>query len=204
MAPPETHTRPPRPTSLARRGALELAPHRRRAAVAGVVAVAWAAWAGGLAWSTPALAVAAAGGAALGVVDARTHRLPDAVLLPTSAATALLLVLAALVGGDLGAAGRAAAGAAVLGGAYLLLHLAHRSGLGLGDVKLAVLTGGVAGWYGWGVLAGAAALPFLLGGTVALVLLATRRASRSTALAFGPYMLAGTALAVSWARLAGA
>ncbi|CAM3478922.1 prepilin peptidase [Isoptericola cucumis] len=174
---------------------------RRRAAVVAAAAAAWAVWASGPGWSTPALVVAAVGGAALGVVDARTHRLPNALLFPTAAGVGVLLVLAAVAGGDLGALLRAVLGATALGLGYLLLHLLDRSGLGLGDVKLAVLLGATSAWYGWGALAGAALLPFLVGGLVAVALLVTRRANRRTALAFGPYMLLGTVLAITAARL---
>jgi leader peptidase (prepilin peptidase)/N-methyltransferase len=141
-------------TSLAARTAGEIAPFRRRVAVAAVLAAVWSVWAGGASWSTPALLVAAVGGAALGVVDARTHRLPDAILFPTTALVAVLLGLAALVGGTPYPLVRAAMGAGALGGAYLVLHLMHRSGLGRGDVKLAVLTGGLSAWWGWDALAG--------------------------------------------------
>ena len=187
--------------SLVARARAELAPVRRRAAVVAAAAAVWAVWASGPGWSTPALLVAAVGGAALGVVDARTHRLPNALLFPTAATAGGLLVLAAVAGGDLAALLRAAVGAAALGLGYLLLHLLDRSGLGLGDVKLAVLLGAASAWYGWGTLAAAALLPFLVGGLVAVALLVARRANRRTALAFGPYMLVGAALAISAARL---
>jgi len=184
------------------RARAEVAPHRRPVAWGGALAAVWAVWASGPGWSTPALVVAAAAGAALWVVDARTHRLPDALTYPTTAVVAALLVLAALAGGAWDAALRALAGAVLLGGAYLLLHLAHRSGMGLGDVKLAALLGLVTAWYGWSPLVAAAVLPILLGGTVAIVLMVSRRASRGTALAFGPYLLAGAAVALTLSRLA--
>lgn len=196
----------PRPwlARLRARAAQEVAPFRREVVVAAVPAAVWALWAGGAEPSTAALAVAAVGGAALAVVDARTHRLPNAILFPTAALVGLLLVVAAVVGETPGALVRAVAGGGALGAAYLALHLVNRAGLGLGDVKLAVLTGGVAAWYGWDALAGAAVLPFLLGGLVAIALLARRRATRSTAIAFGPFMLLGAAVAITWARSVGA
>lgn len=203
MHPPDARRRAPA-ESVAARIAGEIAPFHRRVAVAALLAAAWSVWAGGASWSTPALVVAAAGGAALGVIDARTHRLPDAILFPTTALVAVLLALAALAGGTPDAWVRAAVGAGALGAAYLVLHLLHRSGLGRGDVKLAVLTGGVSAWWGWDALAGATLLPFLLGGLAAVGLVATRRATRRTAIAFGPYMLVGTALAITGTRLTGA
>ncbi|MFF2453562.1 prepilin peptidase [Isoptericola sp. NPDC058082] len=189
---------------ILQRARAEVAPHRRAATWGAALAAAWAVWASGPGWSTPALVVAAVAGAALWVIDARTHRLPDALTYPTTAVVGALLALAALGGGTWDKALRALLGGLLLGGAYLLLHLAHRSGMGRGDAKLAALLGLVTAWYGWSTLVAAAVLPILLGGAVAIVLMATRRASRGTSLAFGPYLLAGAAIAVTLARLASA
>jgi leader peptidase (prepilin peptidase)/N-methyltransferase len=192
------------PTSLLIRARGELLPYRRPVVWAALPALAWAVWVSGPGWATPAVAVAAVAGAALAVIDTRTHRLPDAVVYPATVAVAALLLAAALAGGMLADAGRALAGAVVLVVAYAVLHLVNPAGLGLGDVKLAALLGGLSAWYGWGTLAATALLPFVLGGLVAAALLVTRRATRHTAIAFGPYMLAGAALALTWARLSAA
>ncbi|MFE5308835.1 prepilin peptidase [Isoptericola sp. NPDC056605] len=189
---------------ILQRARAEVAPHRRAATWGAALAAAWAVWASGPGWSTPALVVAAVAGAALWVIDARTHRLPDALTYPTTAVVGALLALAALGGGTWDTALRALLGGILLGGAYLLLHLVHRSGMGRGDAKLAALLGLVTAWYGWSTLVAAAVLPILLGGAVAIVLMATRRASRGTALAFGPYLLTGAAIGVTLARLASA
>jgi len=187
---------------ILQRARAEVAPHRRAVTWGAAPAAAWAVWASGPGWATPALVVAATAGAALWVIDARTHRLPDALTYPTTAVVAALLALAALAGGTWDAALRALLGGLLLGGAYLLLHLVHRSGMGRGDVKLAALLGLVTAWYGWSTLVAAAVLPILLGGSVALALMASRRASRGTALAFGPYLLAGAAIALTLTRVA--
>lgn len=179
-------------------------PYRRRIVVGAVVAAAWAVWASGPGWSTPALVVAAVAGVALGVIDAATHRLPNALTYPATAVVAVLLAAAATAGDTWDAALRALLGAGALGVGYLLLHLISPSGLGLGDVKLAVLLGMVGAWYGWTTLWAVALLPFLVGGVVALALIAARRATRKTAIAFGPAMLAGAAIALTAARLTAA
>ncbi|MFI2102600.1 prepilin peptidase [Isoptericola sp. NPDC019693] len=191
------------PTTLPilRRALDEVAPYRRAVAWTAPVAALWAVWASGPGWATPAVVVAAVAGVALFAVDARTHRLPDAITYPATAAVAVLLAAAAAVDGAWDAAWRALLGSLTLGAAYLVLHLVNRAGLGLGDVKLAVLLGLVSAWFGWPVLWATAFLPFLVGGVVSIVLLATRRATRTTAIAFGPYMLAGAALALTAARL---
>lgn len=186
---------------ILRRALDEVAPYRRAVAWTAPVAALWAAWASGPGWATPAVVVAAVAGVALFAVDARTHRLPNAITYPTTVTAAALLIVGAALGGDWAAALRALLGALSLGAAYLALHLVNRAGLGLGDVKLAVLLGLVSAWYGWPVLWATALLPFLVGGLVSLALLATRRATRTTAIAFGPYMLVGAVLALTGARL---
>ncbi|MGW5853519.1 prepilin peptidase [Micrococcus antarcticus] len=123
--------------------------------------------------------------------DLREHRLPNR--------WTLRLALGGLVGmaGGAALAGRwdLVAGG-MLGGlgyavAMFVLHLLSGGGLGMGDVKLAAGLGlytGVAGGPAAVVAAGVGAI--LLGGLSALVLVALRRASRSTALPFGPAMVA--------------
>ncbi|GAB2451760.1 prepilin peptidase [Xylanimonas ulmi] len=180
----------------------ELAGHGRAIVPLAAAATVWAVWASGPGWATPGFVVVAVAGAAHGVIDARTHRLPDAITLPAIVLTLGLLALAALATADGPRLGAAIAGAVVLGAAYGLLHLVNRSGLGLGDVKLAPLLGLPAGWCGWTTVWWAGALPFLLGGVAALTLLVTRRASRNSAIALGPWMLLGAGLALSLHRLA--
>lgn len=150
-------------------------------------------WAELVAFVTLALACAV-----LVVVDLADHRLPDAVVRPTYPVFYGLLALAAVVEGDLARFGRALLAAVVLTSGFLALALAHRSGLGLGDVKLSGLLGGFLGWFGWpSVLLGTIAA-FVLGGVVAVALLATGRGTRTTPVAFGPWLVAGAAVGAAW------
>jgi leader peptidase (prepilin peptidase)/N-methyltransferase len=68
--------------------------------------------------------------------------------------------------------------------------------MGMGDVKLAGVLGLFLGWLGWSELLVGAFAAFLLGGVVALALLAARRVTRSSGIPFGPWMLAGAWSAV--------
>lgn len=185
----------PRPGRRVARARSELAAAGTGAAVAALGAGAVTAWWSGPAWHTPALVLVAAAGTVLAVVDARTHRLPDAILLPAWATVTALLGVAALGSGDASALVRALAGGALAFGAYAALRLAHPPGLGFGDVKLAGLLGVPLAWLGWPELAVGLAAPFVLGGAWAAGLVALRRATRSTAVPFGPFMVAGAALA---------
>lgn len=197
---PPTAARRPLSGHLARLPA-ELRPHRRAIVPLAALALAWAVWASGPGWATPAFAVVAISAAAHGVIDARTHRLPDAITFPAVAATTASLAVAAVGTGDGGRLGRALLAAVVLGGAYLVLHLVNRRGLGRGDVKLAVLLGLPAGWAGWDAVWWAGVLPFLLGGAAAVVLLVARRATLRSAIPLGPWMVLGTGISLSVSRL---
>lgn len=163
-------------------------------ALAGVAA-AGTAWWSGPAWATPALVLVAAAGALVAVVDARTHRLPDVLVLPTWIGAVLLLGVGAVGTGDAAALGRALAGGVLGFGAYAALRIAYPPGLGFGDVKLAGMLGTPLAWLGWGELVAGLVLPFLLGGMWALGLVVTRRARRDTAVPFGPFMVAGAGVA---------
>ncbi len=143
-----------------------------------------------------AAGVFAVAGVALAVIDVRTHRLPDAVVLPS------LLVVTALLGAEAVRTGDPARAVGVGGGAAaafavaLVLHRARPGAFGGGDVKLAALVGAPLGWYGPEAVASGLLLALLLGGVAAAgVLLA---GDRRAEIAYGPWLLAG-----AWVRLLG-
>ena len=63
--------------------------------------------------------------------------------------------------------------------------------MGGGDVKLAGLAGIYLGWLGWGPLAVGWLAAFVLGGGFAVALIASGKATRRSAVPFGPWLLAG-------------
>ncbi|MET4158735.1 prepilin peptidase [Agromyces sp. PvR057] len=128
---------------------------------------------------------------ALALIDLDTKRLPNVIVLWAAILLGGLVVAASLVAGDPMAIGRALLGGVGLFSLYLLLAIASRGGLGMGDVKLAGVLGLVLAYFGWAELAVGAFAAFLLGGLAGLVLLVTRRAGRRTAIPFGPWMLLG-------------
>lgn len=134
----------------------------------------------------------------LGLIDARTHRLPNKGTYPLVA----FLCVAVLIGAATGHSGTQAAFLSGLGSALFLLILAVASGggLGLGDVKLSASLGMWSGWLTeWSAITFVAA-SFILGGLVAVALMVTRRANRRSHLAFGPFLILGAAVA-SWTAL---
>lgn len=136
-----------------------------------------------------ALSVFAGLSVVLAMVDARTRRLPDAILVPGGAAVVVLLGGAAFAIGEPGRLAGIAAGALSAFAGCLAVHLARPAAFGGGDVKLAALCGAVLGWQGLEAVASGIALAFLAGGIGAAgVLLA---GARGGSIAFGPFLLFG-------------
>jgi leader peptidase (prepilin peptidase)/N-methyltransferase len=67
-------------------------------------------------------------------------------------------------------------------------------------VKLAGLIGAILGWLSYSALLVGAFAAFLLGGMVGIAVIASRRGTGKTPLPFGPFMLAGVALALYLAQ----
>jgi leader peptidase (prepilin peptidase) / N-methyltransferase len=151
-------------------------------------------------WSAllPALVALALTTTPLVLIDFEQHRLPDRLVRPAAAAGLVLLLLAAILRHDWSALLRAGEGAAaVFAVLYLLMFISPRS-FGFGDVKLGAILGGYLGWFGWayvyyGIFAG-----FLLGSVLSIALIASRRATLKTAIAFGPMLIVGALLVLAF------
>jgi leader peptidase (prepilin peptidase)/N-methyltransferase len=128
---------------------------------------------------------------ALAAIDIDVHRLPNSIVLPAYAVAAALLTPAAVLGGH--PESLAVAGVGLIASLlfYGLLWVAKPGGMGFGDVKLAGVLGLYLGYLGWAQLIVGVAAAFVLGGIFGLVLIAFRRAGRTTAVPFGPWMLLG-------------
>ena len=144
----------------------------------------------------PAFLYLGAAGTALALIDLDTKRLPDVITLPSYPVAAALLAVAALAAGEWDTYLRALLGMAALYSGYFLVALISPRSMGFGDVKLAGVLGLYLGWLGWDVLAVGAFAGFFLGGVLGIALLAAKRATRKSAIPFGPFMLLGALLAV--------
>jgi leader peptidase (prepilin peptidase)/N-methyltransferase len=147
-------------------------------------------------WTVPAYLYFVAVGIALTMIDIDHKRLPDKVVLPSYIVLAALLTLASAHYGNWDALARAGIGAAGLFAFYFVLAFAYPAGMGLGDVKLAFVLGGMLGYLSWRAFAVGAFGGFLLGALGGILLLATRRGDRKTAIPFGPYMIAAAIIAI--------
>jgi len=150
-------------------------------------------------WSLlPAYLYLGAVGAALTLIDLDVQRLPDLIVLPSYPIVFVLLLVPSVVSGQWGALGRAVLAGLALFVVYLVLALVSPGGggLGFGDVKLAGVLGLLLGWLGWGPVIVSVLAAFVIGGVIALILLLSGRASRSSHIAFGPSMILGAWLAL--------
>ncbi len=122
------------------------------------------------------------------VIDLQHHLIPDVVVLPAAFGA---LVAAAWADPDhFTASAVAAAGA----GAFMfLLWAAYPGGMGLGDVKLAVLIGAVLGTS----VVPALAIAFAAGAALGVAMLLRHgRGARKMAVPFGPFLAAGALVAL--------
>lgn len=161
------------------------------AAAAGVAALV-AAMAVPLPRLAPWLVLAGVGSMA-GVVDAATTWIPRRLLHAAWLLVGLAVLTAGVAASDLGAVWRAAAGAAIGGGLFFVVHLVSRA-LGFADVRLGVIAGGVAAWTSWSTLGMGLLLGSVLGAAWGVVV-AVRR-GRDGSFAYGPSIVAGPFLAL--------
>jgi leader peptidase (prepilin peptidase)/N-methyltransferase len=155
------------------------------------------AWRFGLHPALVAFCCLGAAGVALAFIDARCQRLPDALTLPSYPAGLILLGIAAAT--TPGGGRHYLVALAGLAGGWLLFAvqaLIYPAGIGWGDVKLAGVLGLYLGWLGLGALLAGLVAGYLLAAVTGIALLAARRVSRSSLLPFGPFLLAGTLIAI--------
>lgn len=149
-------------------------------------------------WSAelPAYLVLASALLALSLIDLDTFLLPNRIVYPLTVTLVVLLGVAALVddtGADLV---RALLGGLSAFAFFLVVHLIAPRGMGFGDVKLSFSLGVALGWLSWGSVFLGLFLGFLLGAVIGVALIATRVRTRRDHVPFGPFLAAGTVLAV--------
>lgn len=137
--------------------------------------------------------VLACTGAWLAVTDIRYHRLPRKVVWPLYPILTVLLGASATLGGEAVRWWWMLWGLLIMGGLFVLLRLIHPAGMGLGDVRLAGVLGIATGFVSVGHTFMAIAVTFILAGLFSAVLLLTRKITMSSRVAFGPFMLLGSA-----------
>lgn len=131
----------------------------------------------------------------LSLIDIDTHVLPRRIVYRTTALVVPLLILCAFFDGS-GSVLRMFVGAVAMWMFMRVLEVLARGGIGGGDVALSGLLGLYTGWVSYEADAVALLAAFITGGLFAVLLLISRKASRSTRFAFGPFLVVGALIAV--------
>jgi leader peptidase (prepilin peptidase)/N-methyltransferase len=125
------------------------------------------------------------------IIDYTTHRLPRGVTFRAAIVGGPLLALAAINHDDNGRIGVMFASFIITLVLFALLAASSRGGIGGGDVRLAPVLAMFLGWLGASHVYIGLGSGFILGGVVAAGMLITRRATKSTRIAFGPFLCIG-------------
>lgn len=128
---------------------------------------------------------------ALAGIDQDVHRLPDRIQKPLALVVPVLLLLPAAVEGEWGAWVRAVVGGLIALVVYFILAVVGRGGLGLGDVKLALILGMLCGWFSWTTLAIGLVAGFFIAAVWGIWLMVARGASRKDYIPLGPFLIVG-------------
>jgi len=127
---------------------------------------------------------------ALTAIDLERQLLPDVITLPGILAG----ILGNLATGRVSWAG-SLLGIVVGGGLFLIIILASGGGMGAGDMKLAAMLGA---FLGWQVVLLSILLAVVVGGVLAVGLMASGLRSRKDPIPFGPFLATGGAVGLFW------
>lgn len=148
--------------------------------------------------SQMAFGIAASALGALGAIDIAVHRLPRQISYVSLSLIGVFLVV--------GSASRVTQSADVVAGMALMfivivaLRFVSRGSLGRGDLHLAPLLGALIGWFDPYRVFVACVVMAASAGVVAGGLVISRRRRGSDRMAYGPFMLLGTAIAIIGTR----
>jgi len=131
-------------------------------------------------------------GILLAMIDARTRKLPDRLTLPSYPILIVLLSTAEASSSNQGSMMRAAEAAALL--LCLFLSAAVFLGVGLGDAKLAGILGLLLGFRGWMTVYDGILIAFVFGAV--FVAVCALRGQKGGRIPLGPFLVAGTVIAV--------
>ena len=129
-------------------------------------------------------------GTYLSAIDLRVHRLPNSVVGWFTVVQGSVLILLSI--DNFKQLVEVLIVASATTASYLILFVLSRGSFGMGDVKFAFPIGLTVGWYSADYWLAAIFASFFLAGLVAVIGLVTKRITRKSRLAFGPYMFLGT------------
>ena len=129
-------------------------------------------------------------------IDLHEFRLPREITYTAMVLGGIALTIAALLDDEPERIWKAALGAAVALAIMGLIYVGSRGQMGEGDVRLSPLLGMYLGYLHLGTVPIGLFLGFLIGAVVGVAAMAFGSAGRKTALPFGPFLAAGTVLAI--------
>lgn len=133
---------------------------------------------------------------ALSGIDLDTFLLPKKLVWPAFGAGIVLLGIAAVVSGDTRSPREAVIGSAAAFAVLFAVHFVSPKGMGFGDVRLAAVLGLYLGWIELPAVGLGLFLSFLLAAVVGVALILSKRKGRKDKVPFGPFLAAGTGLAI--------
>lgn len=152
-------------------------------------------------WALPAFCLFFAALLAIALIDLDHFIVPNRIVFPMLAISLPLLALAALLEGEWGPLVTGIVGALLASNGLFVINLINPRGMGMGDVKLALLLGLFLGWLGLGHVALGLFLGFLFGAVGGILLIALGVKTRKDPVPFAPFLAAGavtTVLAGTW------
>lgn len=129
---------------------------------------------------------------AITAIDLDLQVIPDAITLP-----GIVAGIPANAASGWGSWSDSLLGIAVGGGLFLAIILASGGGMGGGDMKLGAMLGA---FLGWRLTLVAVFVAVVVGGAVAVAVLATGRKGRKDAIPFGPFLAVGGVTALFWGQ----
>jgi leader peptidase (prepilin peptidase) / N-methyltransferase len=130
-------------------------------------------------------------GLTLAVWDIREHRLPNPIVASALLGAVVGFGCVAALSGAWSSLARGLLAAVIVSAVYLVIHIL--GGMGMGDVKYALVTGLYLGWIGWEALWWGTFIAFLLASMVVLARVLIKL--KSPQLPFGPFMAIGVLMA---------
>ncbi|MGC8481903.1 MAG: prepilin peptidase [Acidimicrobiales bacterium] len=126
--------------------------------------------------------------------DLAVRRIPNRLTAAGGIGVGVLLALEAIVTDRFAIVVGGLIAALIVGGALYLVAVVSRGGFGLGDVKLAMVLSAPLATYGATAVVNFLVMSFFAGSVVGIMLMVRHRATRKTALAFGPFLALGYAV----------
>ena len=137
----------------------------------------------------------------LTVIDLEHKLLPTRIIYPALLTGWVLLAIDAFVADDVDRLLDAAIGMAIFSGFFFAIAFAVPRGMGMGDVRLALLLGTFLGYLGGiGFVLLGMFMSFLLGGVIGMIVAAVTKGGRKMKIPFGPFLAAGTLVAIFLGR----